>query len=122
MAVFVFVNSDSFWALCWPPFVAMAPVWQPFGRRLAFSAYAGLELQREPFQNHFDDLVLFLIQLLRMFHAVSLKRNIFVGGRLASSMHFFSTSCPLERASAAKRSESVAWSSAAPQVRPEDHL
>ena len=94
----------------------MAPFWQPFGAVmelfwLAFSAYAGLELQREPFQHRFDDWVSFLVPLLRIFKEMLLKTYIILGGRLAPSMHPFSfASCPLERASAAKRSESVAWS------------
>ena len=94
----------------------MAPFGQPFGAVmelfwLAFSAYAGLELQREPFQHHFDDLVSLLVPLLRMFDAILLTTYIILGGRLAPSVHTFSfPSCPLEHASAAKRSESVAWS------------
>ena len=94
----------------------MASFWQPFGAVmelfwLAFSAYAGLELQREPFQHHFDDLASFLVPLLRIRDAILLKMYIILGGRLAPSVHPFSfPSCPLERASAAKRSESVAWS------------
>ena len=92
----------------------MAPFWQPFGAVMglfwvAFSAYAGLELQREP--HHLDDFVLFLVQLLHIFGAILLKTYIILGGRLAPSVHpFYFPSCPLERASAAKRSESVAWS------------
>ena len=40
-----------------------------------------------------------------------LKTHIIIGGRLAPSVHPFSfPSSPLERASAPKRSESVAWS------------
>ena len=103
---------DSFW----PPFAAMAPFWQPFGAVmgvfwLAFSAHARLELRREPFQHHFDDLVLFSVPLLRICDALLLKTYIILGGRLAPSVHLFSfPSCPLERASTAKRSESVAWS------------
>ena len=41
---------------------------------LAFSAYARLELQREPFQHHFDDLVSFPVPLLRIFE-VTLAEN-----------------------------------------------
>ena len=88
----------------------MARFWQPFGAVmelfwLAFSAFAGLELQREPFQHYFDDLVSFLVPLLHFVDAILLKTNIIFGGRLAPSVHPFSfPSC-----SAAKRSESVAW-------------
>jgi len=110
------MNSDLFVALFWQLFAAMAPFWHPFGDVmrlfwLAFSAYARLELQREPFQHHFDDLVSFLVPLSYIVDALLLKTYIILGGRLAPSMHPFSfPSCPLERASAAKRSESVAWS------------
>ena len=110
------MNPDCFWAPFWPPFAAMAPFWQPFGAVmgvfwLAFSAYARLELQREPFQHHFDDLVMFLILLSRIFDALLLKTHIILGGRLAPSVHPFSfPSSPFARASAAKRSEAVAWS------------
>ena len=88
----------------------MAPFWQPFGAVmgvfwLAFSAYARLELQREPFQHHFDDLVLFLVPLLRIFDALLFKTYIIFGGRLTPSVHFLF--CLLERASAVKRSEFV---------------
>ena len=113
--------SDSFWAPFWPAFAAMAPFWQPFGAVmelfwLAFSAYAGLELQREPFQHHFTDLASFVVPLLRIFDASLLNMYIILGGRLAPSVHLFSfPSCPFERASAAKRNVSV-------QVRPEDHF
>ena len=105
-----------FLASFWPHFAAIAPSWHPFGDvrevfRLAFSAFARLELQGEPFQRHFHDFVSFLVPLWRIFGALFLKTYIILGGRLAPSVHPFSfPSCPLERASAAKRSESVAWS------------
>ena len=84
---------------------------------LGFSAYARLELQWEPFQRHFDDLVSLLEPLLHIFDALLLKTHIIIGGRLAPSVHPFSfPSSPLERASAAKRRESVAWSR--PRRRP----
>ena len=94
----------------------MAPFWQPFGAVMGvfwlfFSAYARLELQREPFQHHFDDLVSFLVPLLRIVEALLLKKYIILGGRVAPSMHPSSfPSCSLERASAAKRTEPIAWS------------
>ena len=94
----------------------MAPFWQPFGAImgvfwLAFSAYASLELRREPFHHYFDDLVLFLVLLLHIFDALLLKTHIIIASRLAPSMHPFSfPSSPLERASAVTRSEAVAWS------------
>ena len=89
------MNSDSFWAFFWPPFAATALFWQPFGAVmelfwLAFSAYAGLELQREPFQHHFDDLVSFLVPLFHIFDVLLLKTQIILGGRLAPSVHLFS--------------------------------
>ena len=114
------MNSDSFRASFWPPFAAVALFWQPFGAVmelfwLAFSAYAGLELQREPFQHHFDDLVSFLVPLLHIFDALLLKTHIILGGRLAPSVHPFSfPSSPLERVHCVVE--------AAPQARPEDHL
>ena len=98
----------------------MAPFWQPFGAVmglfwLAFSAYARLELQREPFQHHFDDLVSFLVPLLHIFDALLLKTHIIIASRLAPSMHPFSfPSSPLERVRCVVE--------AAPQARPEDHL
>ena len=60
----------------------------PFRRRyglflLAFSAVARLELQGEPFQHHFVDLVSFLGPLLRIFDALLLKTYKILGGRLA---------------------------------------
>ena len=66
----------------------MAPFWQPFGAVmgvfwLAFSAYARLELQREPFQHHFDDLVSFLVPLLQIVDALLLNTYKILGGRLA---------------------------------------
>ena len=111
-----FVNPDSFWAPFWPPFAAMAPFGQPFGVImtvfwLAFSAYAHLEPPGEPFQHHFNDFVSCLVTLLRIFQVTLLKTHILIGGRLAHSVHPFSfASSPLERASAAKRSEAVALS------------
>jgi hypothetical protein len=82
---------------------------------LAFSAYARLELQREPFQHHFNDLVLFLVPLLHIFDALLLKTHIIIASRLAPSMHPFSfPSSPLERVRCVVE--------AAPQARPEDHL
>ena len=98
----------------------MAPFWQPFGAVmgvfwLAFSAYAGLELQREPFQHHFDDLVLFLVPILRIFDSLLLQMYIIIGGRVPPSVHPFSfPSSPLERVRCVVK--------AAPQARPEDHL
>ena len=66
----------------------MAPFWQPFGAVrgvfwLAFSAYARLELRREPFQHHFDDLVSFLVLLLHIFDALLLKTYMIIASRLA---------------------------------------
>ena len=82
---------------------------------LAFSAYAGLELQRKPFQHHFEDLVSFSVPLLLIFDALLLKPYIILGGRLAPSVHPFSfPSSPLERVRCVVE--------AAPQARPEDHL
>ena len=110
------MNSDSFFAPFWLLFAAMALFWQPFGAVmelfwLAFSAHAGLELQRETFQHRLDDFVSFLVPLFQFVDALLLETQIILRGRLAPSVHPFSfTSCPLERASAAKRSESVAWS------------
>ena len=104
----------------WSPFAAMAPFWQPFGAVmgvfwLAFSAYGCLELQREPFQHDFDDLVSFLVPLLHIFNALLLKTHIMIASRLAPSMHLFSfPSSPLERVRCVV--------AAAPQARPEDHL
>ena len=98
----------------------MAPFWRPFGAVmgvfwLAFSAYARLELRRERFQHHFDDLVLFLVLLLHMFDALLLKTHIIIASRLAPSMHPFSfPSSPLERVRCVVE--------AARQARPEDHL
>ena len=81
----------------------------------AFSAYAGLELQMEPFQHHFDDLVSFLVPLLHIFDALLLKTHIIIASRLAPSMDLFSfPSSPLERVRCVVE--------AAPQARPEDHL
>ena len=72
----------------WPHFAAIAPSWHPFGDvrglfRLAFSAFARLEPQGEPFQHHFVDLVSFLVPLLRIFDALLLKTYKILGGRLA---------------------------------------
>ena len=98
----------------------MAPFWRPFGAVmgvfwLAFSAYARLEFQREPFQHDFNDLVLFLVPLLHIFDALLLKTHIIIASRLAPSMHPFSfPSSPLERVRCVVE--------AAPQARPEDHL
>ena len=66
----------------------MAPFWHPFGDvrglfRLAFSAFAHLEPQGEPFQHHFVDLVSFLVPLLRIVDALLLKMYKILGGRLA---------------------------------------
>ena len=71
----------------------MAFFWQPFGAVmelfwLAFSAYAGFELQREPFQHHFDDLVSFSVPLLRIVDAILLKTYLILGGRLVPSCIF----------------------------------
>jgi hypothetical protein len=104
----------------WPHFAAIAPSWHPFGDvrglfRLAFSAFARLEPQGEPFQHHFDDLVSFLVPLLHIFDAFLLKTHIIIASRLAPSMHPFSfPSSPLERVRCVVE--------AAPQARPEDHL
>ena len=54
------MNSSSFLAPFWPPYGAMAPLWNTFGRLvepfwLAFSAFERLEPQREPFQPQFYD-------------------------------------------------------------------
>ena len=98
----------------------MAPFWQAFGAVVevfwrAFSAYARLELQREPFQHHFDDLVSFLVPLLHIFNALLLKTHIIIACRLAPSMHSFSfPSFLLDRVRCVVE--------AAPQARPEDHL
>ena len=86
----------------WPHFAAIAPSWHPFGDvrglfRLAFSAFARLEPQGEPFQHHFVDLVSFLVPLLRIFDARSLTKFLEVVW----------LRCVVE---------------AAPQARPEDHL
>ena len=64
------MNSGSFLASFWLPFTAMAVLWHYFGDvlglfLLAFSAFARLELQGEPFQRHFHDLVLFSVPFLR---------------------------------------------------------
>ena len=88
------MNSDSFWVPFWLPFAALPPFWQPFGAVmemfwLAFSAYAGLELQREPFQHHFNDFVLFLVPLLQIFDALLLKTYIILGARLDPSCILF---------------------------------
>ena len=82
------MNSDSFGAPVWPPFAAMAPFWHPFGDvrglfRLAFSAFAHLEPQGDPFQHHFVDLVSFLVPLLPSFDALLLKTYKILAGRLA---------------------------------------
>ena len=66
----------------------MAPFWHLFGAIMGvfwivFSAYARLELQREPFQHHFDDLVSFLVLLLHIFDALLLKTHIIIASRLA---------------------------------------
>ena len=71
----------------------MAPFWQPVGAVmelfwLAFSAYAGFELPREPFQHHFDDLVSFWYHL-RILDALLLKTYIIIRGRLAPSCILF---------------------------------
>ena len=73
----------------------MAPFWQPFGTVMelfwfAFSANAGLELQTEPFQHHFDDFVSFLVPVLCIFDKLLLKTYIMIGRRLApSDAHLF---------------------------------
>ena len=77
-----------FLALFWPHFAAIAPSWHPFGDvgglfRLAFSAFARLEPQGEPFQHHFVDLVSFSVPLLRIVDALLLKTYKILGGRLA---------------------------------------
>ena len=87
------MTSDCFRAPFWQRFAAMASFWQTFGAVmelfwLAFSAYAGLELQREPFQHHFDDLVSFLVPLLHIFDAI-LWKNTIIGGCLAPSVRPF---------------------------------
>ena len=82
------MNSGSFLALFWPPFADTAPFWDLFGDVmglfwLAFSAFARLEPQGEPFQHHFVDLVSFLVAPLCIFDALLLKTYKILGGRLA---------------------------------------
>ena len=106
----------------------MAPFWHPFGDAmglfwLAFSAYARLELQREPFQHHFNDLVLFLVPLLRVFK-VTFAENAHNSWRSFGSFcasFFF----PIFSVRACERSEAERGRcvvEAAPQARPEDHF
>ena len=120
------MNSGSFCALFCQPFVAVAPVWQPFGAVmelfwLAFSAYAGLELQREPFQHHFDDLVSFLVPRLRIFY--NFAKNVHNAWRSFGSFcaSFFSIlSIRACERSEAERVRCVV--EATPQAQPEDHF
>ena len=111
-----------------------------FGR---ISGAAGLELQREAFQHHFDDLVSFSVPRLRIFR-VTFAENAHASWRsfvsfcaslffpIFSVLWFLSfllfllaclAACLLVRAcerSEAKRGRCVV--EAAPQARPEDHF
>ena len=106
----------------------MASYWNPFGDAmglfwLAFSGYARLELQRELFQHHFDDLVLFLVPLLCIFK-VTFAEN---GHDYSRSFGFFRASFffSIFSARACERSEPErdrCVVEAASQARPEDHF
>ena len=106
----------------------MAPFWQPFGAVvgvfwLAFSAYARLELQREPFQHHFNDLVSFLVRLLRIFKVMFAEnehKSWRSFGSFCASFFFSIFSVRACERSEAERVRYVVV--AAPQARPEDHL
>ena len=81
----------------------------------AFSAYARLELQGEPFQHHFYDLVLFLLLLLHIFKVTFAENthNYWRSfGSFCASFFFSVRACRRSEAerSGAKRSEAVAWS------------
>jgi hypothetical protein len=108
---------------------------------LAFSASARLEPPGEPFQHHFDDLVLFFVPFLCNLYVILLKMYRIVGGRLAPSVlpfsspsspsypssPSFSSFCLLAcwLAGACERSEAERGRcvvEAAPQARPEDHF
>ena len=110
------VNSGFFLASFWQLFAAIVVFWHHFGDVLglfwpAFSAFPRFEPAGEPFQHHVDDLVLFSVPLLYIFK-VTFAENAHDSWRSFGSFRdpFSFPSSPLERASAAKRSESVAWS------------
>ena len=90
---------------------------------LASSAYARLEFQREPFQHHFDDLVWFLVPLLRIFK-VTFAENAHNSwrsfGSFCASFFFSIFSVRACERSEAERGRCVV--EAAPQARPEDHF
>ena len=103
------MNSGSLFVPLGPPFATMAP-FQP--------------LHASSLQGHRSSIIsiiwfCFWYRFCAFLKSRLLKTHIIPGGFLAPSVHLFSfPSSPLERASAAKRREAVAWS----RPRPGDHF